>query len=106
MEVGRIERVEQRQVPSLAPVEAADLLGRRAGLLGHELHPAVSPAVEDLERPEGRVVAPLVQPGQELLEVHVDRQAPRLVDDAQAGAEFRDQHRPAAAMRVAQSARH
>ena len=101
VEVRRIERVEERQVPPLAPVETADLVRRRAGLLGHELHPSVGPAVEDLERPERRVVPPLVQPGEEFLEVDVDRQAPWLVDDPKTRTELGDLHRPAAAMRVA-----
>ena len=56
--------------------------------------------------PERRVVSPLVQPRQKLLEMDIDPQVPRLVDDPSAGAELSDLHLPATAMRIAQLGRH
>ena len=81
MEVGGLQGIEERQVPTEPRVEPLDL-GRRSAAHGADVfHPSVSAAIEEVERAEGGGRPALVEPGQELLKVKVRRQRLRLVDE-------------------------
>ncbi len=69
--VRRLERVEHPQVCPLAFMESPQRLDRVAALGRDELHPPVRATVEDLQRPEGGMRSPVIDPGQELLKVRV-----------------------------------
>src|SRR2546421_5585815 len=81
MKVGRLKRVEQREVAALPLVEAPHFRDRCAVTRAHELDPAVRAAFEDLQSPKRRLRAALVEPRQELLEMRFDGERARLVDE-------------------------
>jgi hypothetical protein len=104
VEIGRLQRVEQGQVGALPLVEAPDGRGRGAPGRRHELGPAVVAAIEHAHRPQRRRGAGRVQPGDEAVEMMIDRERARLVDEPEAAGEPEQQGRPPAAVAVARPA--
>src|SRR5205085_2641570 len=72
----------------------------QAGPRRDELDPHVRAALDDLQTAQGRTCAAPFEPLQQLLEVYVNGERARLIDQAEAGGELRDQDRAPAAVRV------
>src|ERR1700737_232816 len=78
--VGGIEHVEQREILTLALVEAVYLIDRLTVGVLHEFDPTIQATIEDLDRCERRLLTSIAYPGEQLLEVEVDGETSWLVD--------------------------
>src|SRR3712207_9149163 len=64
----------------------------------YKLDPAIAGPIDDPQRSERGQIAALVEPGQKLLKVDVDRETPGFVDHPEAGAEPGDHDRASTPM--------
>src|SRR5262245_47002750 len=101
MKVRGFQQVEQRQVGALSLVKTLNLFGRFAPFGYNELNPAVVIPVQHPCKTEGRMVTAFVQPGQQLLEMGVQGQRTRLVNELKPAIERQFQHAPSLAVRIA-----
>src|SRR5688572_97407 len=100
MEVGRFECIQKCQVAPLAFKKTLDLIWRYAAFPEDELHPPVTPSVEDFQSLEWRPTAAIIQPAEEFLEVHINGHRSRLVDHFKTGTERRTTHGSATSMLI------
>ncbi len=106
VEVGAVQGVQQRQQGALTAVEARQLLLVRAGQVGDVLDPSVpGPVQQRRHRQTGRA-GPRVEPADDLVEVPVGAERPRLVDHVAAVGEGEDGDGATASVPVPGSARH
>ena len=103
MAIGGIQGVQKGQVTALTRIETGDLLLRTATVRVDELRPAIAVARQQLHSAEGRLSAAFIQPGEELLEMHVDGERFGFVEQLQARTEFADEDAAPLAMGIAHS---
>ncbi|OCC08220.1 hypothetical protein A3Q37_05914 [Streptomyces sp. PTY087I2] len=100
VQIRTVQRVQQGQQRTLAPVEPPGLRRRGAGPLLDELGPAVVPPVQDAQHPQLGGARQRTEPLDKGVEVPVGRERARLVDQPGTVGEPQEHHGPAPAMAV------
>src|SRR6187549_2827250 len=93
MKVGGAERMKQRQIATLTAIETLDFSERRACVRVDELDPAVRTAIQNLSLSKARAEALVVGPSQEVIEMYIDGQRSRFINELQSRTKLGDQHR-------------